>query len=86
LERMAHFLGVGLAMIISGLAPDVIVVVGEITQAWKRLGPIVGEVVRNRVSTKATVRILPGTSGGQSRLQGAIALVLQKHFGAFDGI
>jgi predicted NBD/HSP70 family sugar kinase len=86
LERMSHFLGVGLAMMICGLAPDVIVVIGEITRAWKQVGPVVNETVSRRLSTKAMTRILPGASGVQSRLRGAIAVVLQKHFGAFHCI
>jgi predicted NBD/HSP70 family sugar kinase len=86
LDRMAHFLGVGLALMITGLAPDVIVVVGEVTRAWKRVAAIVNEVVERRLSTKVTTRILPGAPGVNSRLHGAVALVLQKHFGALNYI
>jgi predicted NBD/HSP70 family sugar kinase len=82
LNRMARSLGLGLAMMITGLAPDVIVVVGEVTRAWPRVGPIVQEVIMNRLPTKAKTRILPRPSVTQSRLRGATALVLQKHFGA----
>src|SRR5439155_212318 len=35
LDQMAHFLGVGIAMLVSGLAPDLVVLFGEITQAWE---------------------------------------------------
>jgi hypothetical protein len=69
-------------MLVSGLAPDVLVVVGEVTRAWDRVGPIVSEVVRNRSFTHASTRILPLDAELQPRLQGTIALVLQKHFGA----
>ena len=41
LERMARYLGFGLAGLATGLAPEVIVVIGEMTAAWDRLGPIV---------------------------------------------
>lgn len=82
LERMAQALGAGLSMMVTGLAPDVIVVVGEVTRAWARVGPIVADVVRRRLPTKAMTRILPGTSGANPRLRGAIALILQQHFGA----
>jgi predicted NBD/HSP70 family sugar kinase len=86
LDRMAHFLGMGLALIITGLGPDVIVLVGEVTQAWKRVGPIVNEVIAQRSPTKAKPRILTGADGMQPRLRGAVALVLQKHFGALNFI
>jgi predicted NBD/HSP70 family sugar kinase len=81
LDRMAHYLGVGLAMLISGLAPDVIVVVGEITGAWNRVGPIVADTIKHRFFTEATTRIVPTAPTEQSRLRGTIALVLQQLFG-----
>jgi len=86
LDRMAHFLGVGIALLITGLAPDMIVVVGEVTRAWSRVGPIVNEVISHRSPTKAKTRILPGASGMHPRLRGAVALVLQKHFGTINFI
>jgi len=88
LERMAHFLGIGLAMIITGLAPDVIVVVGGVSRAWNRVGPIINEVISRRLPspTKAHTRILPGALEMNPRLRGAVALVLQKHFGALHFI
>lgn len=84
LDRMARALGAGLAMIITGLAPDVIVVIGEVTRAWATVDPTVQEVVRSRLPTGAKTRIVPGASATQSRLRGTVALVLQKHFGALD--
>src|SRR5204862_8331237 len=34
LETMALYIGKGLALLITGLAPDSIVIIGEITRAW----------------------------------------------------
>jgi len=82
LDQMAHYLGIGIAMLVSGLAPDVLVVVGEVTRAWDRMGPVLNEVVRQRSFTHAATRILSTNSETQPRLWGTIALVLQKHFGA----
>ncbi len=82
LDQMAHYLGMGIAMLVSGLAPDVLVVVGEVTRAWDRVGPIVNEVVQHRSFTHAATRILPTNSEAQPRLWGTIALILQKHFSA----
>jgi predicted NBD/HSP70 family sugar kinase len=81
LNQMAHHLGQGIAMLVTGLAPDVLVVVGEVTSVWDKVGPIVDEAVKRRSFNHGT-RILPAESEAQPRLRGAIALVLQKHFGA----
>ena len=82
LDQMARHLGAGIAMLVTGLAPDVVVVVGEVTRAWDRVGPVVMETVRRHCSTHTTSRILPTNPEAQPRLRGTIALVLQKHFGA----
>jgi predicted NBD/HSP70 family sugar kinase len=82
IDRMAHHLGRGIAMLVTGLAPDVIVVVGEVTRAWDRLGPIITDVVKQRSYTHPTTRIIASGPAPQPRLRGIIALVLQKHFGA----
>ena len=36
LEHVAHYLGIGLANIVTGLAPQVVIIVGEVTAAWDR--------------------------------------------------
>jgi predicted NBD/HSP70 family sugar kinase len=80
LDRTARFLGIGLAGLITGLAPEIIVVVGEVTSAWERVGPIVAEVVAQRALPHAVTRIVPADRGAV--LRGAVALVVQEHFGA----
>lgn len=82
LDQMAHHLGKGIAMLVTGLAPDVIVVVGEVTRVWDRVGGIIDDVIKNRSSTHANTRIIASGPALQPRLRGIIALVLQKHFGA----
>jgi predicted NBD/HSP70 family sugar kinase len=82
INQVARYLGVGVALLVTGLAPDVIVVVGEITRAWSRVGPIINEVVKSRSFTYAPTRVVPTDPAGDPRLRGTIALVLQKHFGA----
>jgi predicted NBD/HSP70 family sugar kinase len=82
LEEMARHLAIGLAILITGLAPDVIVLIGEVTQAWKRIGPLVERVIRSRVPSYVKTQILSADPSVQPRLRGTIALVLQKHFGA----
>ena len=82
LNQMAHHLGMGIAMLVTGLAPDVLMVVGEVTRVWDKVGPIVAEAVKRRSFTHAATRIVPAGSEAQSRLRGTVALVLQKHFSA----
>jgi predicted NBD/HSP70 family sugar kinase len=80
LERMGHYLGLGLAMLVIGLAPSVITVVGEVTRVWDRIGTIVQEVVRERARTHAATRIAPTDNSLDPRVRGTVALVLQEHF------
>jgi predicted NBD/HSP70 family sugar kinase len=82
IDRMAHYLGSGIALLVTGLAPDAIVVVGEVTRLWHRIEPVIARVVESRSFTNAPTRIIPTDPAAQPRLRGTIALVLQKHFGA----
>ncbi len=82
LDRMAHYLGVGISMLISGFAPSLIVLIGEVTRAWARVGPIIKTTVAERAPMVKMTRIVPSEDSAQPRLRGTIALVLQKHFGA----
>ncbi len=83
LDRMAYHLGVGLAMLTTGIAPQTIVLIGEVTNAWKRIFPIIKRVVAERSpSAQAVTKIVPAEAAEQPRLRGSVALILQKHFGA----
>jgi predicted NBD/HSP70 family sugar kinase len=82
IEEMARYFGMGVAMLVTGLAPDIIVVVGEVTRLWNHVGPIITATVESRSSTRPATQILPSDPVGQPRLVGTIALVLQRHFGA----
>jgi len=82
ITQMADYLGRGIALLVTGLAPDVIVVVGEITRAWNQIGSVIDEAVKRHSFTPAGTRVVPADPSSQPRLRGTIALVLQKHFGA----
>ncbi len=81
LDRMATNLGIGLAMLVTGLSPDVVVIVGEVTRAWSQVSATVETVLRQRIPTGSKTRIIPSDSDPEPRLRGTIALALQKHFG-----
>jgi hypothetical protein len=53
-----------------------------VTAAWDRVGPIVNEVVARRLLASAKTKIVPTDASTQPRLRGAVALVVQQHFGA----
>ena len=80
LDQMAHHLGVGLSILVTGLAPDVLVVIGDVTRAWNRVGPIVAATIGQRSFTHAQSRITPTDPEAWPRLRGAIALIAQQHF------
>lgn len=80
LDGMGRHLGLGLAMLVNALAPSVVSIVGEVTRAWNRIGPIVKSVVKERACAHAVTRIVPTDDVLQPRLRGTVAFVLQKHF------
>jgi len=82
LDTQALFLGRGLRMLATGLAPAAIVIVGEITRAWNRLGPAIEKEVTAYPLPGRMPRIQPAHDGETARLRGTVALVLQKHFAA----
>ena len=82
IDQMADYLGRGIALLVTGLAPDVIVVVGEVTKLWSQVGPTIARAIKAHSFTDAKTRIVATDASAQPRLRGTIALVLQKHFGA----
>ncbi len=82
LATQALYLGRGLRMLAIGFAPASIVIVGEITQVWDRLGPVIQKEVTANPLPCNPPRIQPAHNGETARLRGTVALVLQKHFAA----
>jgi predicted NBD/HSP70 family sugar kinase len=80
LEKMVRAIGRGIRMLVAGLAPEEIVVVGDITRMWRRFGPAIEEEMAAGLVVGKPPRIRPG-EGRMARLRGTVALVLQKHFG-----
>jgi predicted NBD/HSP70 family sugar kinase len=82
LETMAHYLGRGMRMIVAGLAPERILVVGEFTRLWRRFGPLIeAEVAAQVLPGGRAPCLIPAHEDGLARLRGTVALVLQKDFG-----
>lgn len=82
LKNMAHHLGRGMRMIVAGLAPEKIVIVGDLTRSWSLFGPIIEAEVREQVlATGLVPELVPIHEDGMARLLGTITLVLQRDFG-----
>jgi predicted NBD/HSP70 family sugar kinase len=82
LETMAHYLGRGMRMIVAGLAPARIIVIGDLTRSWDRFGPVIeAEAQAQVLPGTCPPKIIPAHEDGMARLRGTVALVLQKHFG-----
>ncbi len=77
LAKMAMYLGRGIRMLISGLDPKEIVVVGDVTAAWHLMEPVIAtEIRRNSLSQPPILRRT--NYGNSARLRGAVALILSK--------
>jgi len=82
LDKMARHLGRGLRMIVRGLAPENIVMVGELARCWDRVGPVIEAEVQSQLLPGATSpNVLAAQEAGLARLRGTVALVLQSEFG-----
>ena len=84
LDETAHWLGIGIAIVINTINPALVVVGGEVTEAWDRLEPAVRSIVRERALTQsaADTPIIPEAVGISPRLRGATALVAAPSYAA----
>jgi len=81
LETMAHQLGRGMRIIVAGLAPERILVIGDLTRSWHLFGPLLeADVARQVLPGGQVPRVIAVHEDGMARLRGTVALVLRKHF------
>src|SRR5215813_14801642 len=81
LKETAYFLGIGIANLIRGLAPQAVIVGGPIVRAW----PVISTDIRTTVEATIcrglpTTRIIASTLGPEPTLMGALSLVLASKF------
>lgn len=81
LKETARYLGIGIANLIRGLAPEVVIVGGPVVRSW----PIIADEIKD--SVEATIcrglpstRIIASTLGPEPTLMGALSLVLASKF------
>ena len=81
LKETARYLGVGIANLIQGLAPEAVIVGGPIVRAW----PVIVEDLKASVDESIcrgfpSTPILDSTLGAEPTLMGALSLVLASKF------
>ncbi len=81
LKETGHYLGVGIANLIQGLAPQAVIVGGPIVRVW----PLIAEDVKAAAQVSIcrglpSTTIIDSTLGTQPTLMGALSLVLASKF------
>jgi predicted NBD/HSP70 family sugar kinase len=85
LVETAHYLGLGISNLTKGLSPEAVIVAGQISRAW----PLVANELHAALTHNSICRGLASaptfasTLGGDTRLLGALSLVLA---GKFAGV
>jgi predicted NBD/HSP70 family sugar kinase len=85
LKETANYLGIGIANLIRGLAPEAVIVGGPIVRAW----PLISSDIRNSVENTIcrglpSTRIIASTLGSEPTLMGALSLVLASKFASIS--
>lgn len=78
IDKMMTYLARGLVMLSAGLAPEVIIIVGDCTALWPRIRPLLESQLIAKAFTSRVPRIAAAVDGDVARLRGAAALVLHK--------
>jgi predicted NBD/HSP70 family sugar kinase len=82
IEETGRYLGIGLANLSVGMAPEAIVLTGSILLAWPLIARIVEETVASSLSAGFDrPLIIASTLGDKETLMGALSLVLTEKFG-----
>lgn len=78
IDKMAGYLARGLCMLVAGLSPEIIIIVGDCTALWPRIWPILESQLIARSFTSKIPRVVAAVDGDTARIRGAAALVLHK--------
>ena len=81
LKETANYLGIGIANLIRGLAPEVVIVGGPIVRSWSVIADDIKTTVEATICRGLpSTRIMSSTLGPEPTLMGAISLVLASKF------
>ncbi len=78
IDKMISYLARGLSMLVAGLSPEVIIVVGDCTALWPRIRPLIESQLIAKSFTPHTPSVVAAMDGDVARLRGAAAMVLRK--------
>lgn len=82
--KQAGYIGRGLRLITAALAPELILISGDLTDGWHRFGSIVEDELSKTMLAGAPPMLTLTTDVGLSRLRGAAATALQRHSGYYS--
>jgi predicted NBD/HSP70 family sugar kinase len=78
LTRQAEYIGRGLRLICATLAPEMILIAGDIVSSWPRFGPVIQKAFSASVLAGISPRLMPTHEAEVARLRGAAIVVLQR--------
>jgi predicted NBD/HSP70 family sugar kinase len=81
ITRQATHLGRGLRLVTASLAPEVVLITGDLTTSWSRFGPVIQKEMAGTMLAGTPPDLGITKDGELSRLRGAAAVVLQRHSG-----
>ena len=85
LKETAYYLGVGIANLVQGLAPEAVIVGGPIVRAWSVFADQLKRAAETSICPGLpSARIIASTLGEQPTLMGALSLVLATKFASFS--
>ena len=81
LKETGHYLGIGIANLIRGLAPQAVIVGGPIVRAWPVISTDIQKTVEATICRGLpSTQIIASTLGPEPTLMGALSLVLASKF------
>jgi predicted NBD/HSP70 family sugar kinase len=81
ISKQATHLGRGLRLVTAALAPEVVLITGDLTTSWARFGTIIQKEMAASMLAGTPPELGITKDGELSRLRGAAAVVLQRHSG-----
>ena len=82
LIETAHYLGLGIANLTKGLSPEAVILAGDIARAWSLISDELRSTVTQNTICSGTpsAPVFASTLGDDTRLMGALSLVLARKF------
>jgi predicted NBD/HSP70 family sugar kinase len=86
LTKQAEYVGKGLRLISATLAPEVILIAGDIVGAWPRLAPVIEKSFSESNLAGLRPKLIPTHEAEVARLRGAAIVVLQRRSSAGEAV